>query len=490
MKGSPNFYNIFGIIKGVLEDSNFKINTLSLILSKINKDEKKETFDLVFYLLSEMKNIMASPINQLIFKLLKDNHTNNTKNKNIKNNDENIEIFKIKDQKFLYILKKLSNITHEYLINFYSSVPLDEDISNINMKGNSYFDILYTLIKSKNSISIAENYEKIFNNYLNFLNLKNKRDVDKLQIFYSLIKFLYKNSKENLKKFNIKGLVINKIIKFFDEIKTESIILSILNFVKTKYLKNKKISKKIFKFLISKFSDIKSKIVFHTLIKNNFEIIQKNLILNISNYDLISKEYTRKIEKTSFFFTDIFNKFNELNSENKNIFELNFFCFLKDTNKKLNYSNFDYSGNLEILQKILYLSSFDLKTYNYLFKYFSNSLEYNKDIKKLLNHLKFCVINEIIPNEDKVFDLNNLVLFEKIEILFLNKIQIKKDNINESFPTNIFIKDSYKKNLQTSLLNLFSYENVENKKKIEFLETLMEFSDDKIKNKLQKTLLK
>ena len=184
MKGSPNFYNIFGIIKGVLEDSNFKINTLSLILSKINKDEKKETFDLVFYLLSEMKNIMASPINQLIFKLLKDNHTNNTKNKNIKNNDENIEIFKIKDQKFLYILKKLSNITHEYLINFYSSVPLDEDISNINMKGNSYFDILYTLIKSKNSISIAENYEKIFNNYLNFLNLKNKSDLDKLQIFY------------------------------------------------------------------------------------------------------------------------------------------------------------------------------------------------------------------------------------------------------------------------------------------------------------------
>ena len=125
-----------------------------------------------------------------------------------------------------------------------------------------------------------------------------------------------------------------------------------------------------------------------------------------------------------------------------------------------------------------------------LFDCFSNSLEYNKDIKKLLNHLKFCVINEIIPNEDKVFDLNNLVLFEKIEILFLNKIQIKKDNINESFPTNIFIKDSYKKNLQTSLLNLFSYENVENKKKIEFLETLMEFSDDKIKNKLQKTLLK
>lgn len=250
---SPNFSHIFKIFKGIFEDYTVSTRTLSLILMKLNKHEKKETFNLAYHIFAELKNILASQVNSLIFNIIKDDVNERsihkkTKNKSIaknsknnftKNKDDsyNAEIYSVKNEKFLFILKKLSNISHQYLINLYSSIPLDEKITEIKIRGNSILEILYTLIKSKNSISIAEYYERIFNFFLNLISLKSVRESEKLKIIFALIKFNYKNPKEKIRKLGLKISTINVINKFLDEMKIESNILSMLNFIKKKIFK-------------------------------------------------------------------------------------------------------------------------------------------------------------------------------------------------------------------------------------------------------------
>jgi len=529
---SPNFYNIFRIIKGVIEDSNVSIETLSLILMKLNKKEKKETFNLVYFLLSEMKNILANPINQLIFKIIKtdcelDFHKKKSKKQlkslrektskenNIKEDFSKIEIFKVKEEKFIYIFKKLSNISHEYLVNFYSSLPLNENLTEVKIKETTYFEILVKLIKSKNSISIAENYEKVFNYFLNLIYKAGFRDFDKLKIFCALIKFNYKNGKDRLKKSGLKYSTTNIILKFIDEIKIESIILSSLNFVKNKYLKGKKISHKIMNHLITKFLNLKNKIIFENIIQQNLEIIQKKLILNSSDFDLISNDFRRKIEKTSYFLREILLKFIQIeeNQDFTNIFELNFMIFLVETIQKLAISkNFDYEGNLEVFLKIIYITSFDNKSYNILLKYFISNSEANKKIKNFLKNMQLLVNSKTNKNnkiddkeessdrqifdnnffENRFFDINNLNIFDKIEILFYERIKLNKENPNESELTAILIDDSSREKLKKSFLDLFCFCDSANfclSKKLENLETILEFSNDKYLKKMKKIFL-
>jgi len=508
-------------------------------LIKINKKEKRETLDFVAYLLTEMRNILANPINNLILRVLKNDldceenisklqdikKISNRKkikkkslrelNSNLKENTNNnnfedytkLEIFIITNEKFIYLLKTLSKISHEYLVNLYTSMPLNNNFIKTNIRKTTFFEIFCNLIKKYNSIYIAENYEKLFNFFLNLIYNKEIREIEKFKIFCSLIKFNYKNSKEKLKKSGLRFLTYNIIIKFLDELKNENLILSVLNFIKLKILKGKKISSKISKKLINTFLISKNKKIFEALIKHNLEIIQKKLIIHSSNFDLMSLDLKRKIEKNLYLLKEILIKFNQYEENNKeyaSLFEFNFMQFLIQTIQILvKIKNFESykEGNLEVILKIFFILSFDKKTYNILLKYFISCIEANKKTKNLLFELNYYTTNNnhnvifqnnfnenereirIIEFENRFFEQNNLNIFDKIEILFHNRIKLNNSKPNESELTAIFLDDFSKEKLKNNFFNLFCYNNSDDfclEKRLDNLESILRYSDDKL----------
>lgn len=412
-----NFNNIFLIIKGILDEvRNINIHFLNDILINFNKKLNKEKYALSYQILNKMKNILSAPVNQLIFELVK--------NDNLERNytSSTPEILKIKNENFNLLIKNLCKISHEYLINFLISVPLNKDSFKSKILGCTFIDILNSIFSSKNSVYVASDYTQIFSHFVDILsNNKQARENDRYKVFRSLIKFLYKNPKNELKKKDIYFPLIKRLQKFCEELKSETLCLQIIDFIKSKIFKNKKIPTKILS-TIQCFLDHKNFEILKNLVEFNFLIIEKKII-NVTNFmDFISTEKKKKMTKLAFLFNNLLLKSDEsvVGIRIKKIFEEKMFLLFNNFDNLQNNNTISVYKSKTILV-LFYLTLTNHKSQSFLHNFFMECLDvyyvfldiYNKSNQEENEQLELKVQNSKKKISDKNCT-NLLISFEEI----------------------------------------------------------------------------
>ena len=444
---TSNFQNIFLIIKGLLEEvRNITIPMLNDILINFNKKLNFEKFQLSTLILSEMKNILSAPTNQLVFHVINNDYS-------AAKDKKHSEILKLSSDDFVSFLKNLSKISNEYLINFLSSIPLNESLTltKTKIKNVSHFEILLKIFGTKNSLYIVKDYSQLFSNFLECFSMKTTKENDKFKIFQCLMKFLFNNNKSELKKSNFYFSVLDKIRNFLNEIKNEAIGMNVMNTISDKILKNKKIPKKILQYS-QIFLENKNQNFVTQVIDMNFVIMNRKIFSTSSLFDLFSEEKRNQLCKLSFLLNnllhkyggEIFSRFKKefeekildliLNSEDKQkIFIILFFLTLTDAKANGIFHKF-------------FLECLDV--FCVIFKYYQTSEE-NLLLSPVMNNISNIskkIVNSRIKleKESNVLKLvddikNNEILRENLASLFqietLNKSKII-NNILENFSEN------------------------------------------------------
>jgi hypothetical protein len=412
---SANFINIVAIIKGLFEESrNLSISLLNGVLMPLtNKKTNKELFLLSFKILSEMKNILSAPINQLIFQLINDESS------------KDYEVTKISGEDFVELLKNLCKISPEYLINFLSTLNSSDSLKKNKIRNASQFDIFNALFSNSNSLLIAKDYSQQFNNYLDTFSAKSLKEIDRFKIFKSLLKFLYSNNKEAIKHNNLYYLILQKIKNFFEESKSEEIGILILDIISEKLFKGKKIPVKIIEysqvFLDSKISKMRIE-----LLKFNFNILNNKIIKFTSLFDLCSTEKKKTLAKFSFIFNNLLNRYEKASEDFRREFDNNLFltlCLPTEANEKM-----------RIINILFALSLNEMRANPSLHKYFLESSGLNCVVLNFLSResdetnlsLRHPQLSQKISNsQNKLAKEGNFIKkFEDLPLETLNKIKI------------------------------------------------------------------
>lgn len=501
-QGSVNFLNLVSIIKGLLEEVRSLtiplLNEVLIHLIKVNKpvssvisssSASKDKYNLCFQILSEMKNILSAPINQLMFQLV------NT-DINEKENKQS-EIKKVREDEFVRLIKVLGKISNEYLINFLSSMNVNEHMKKAKIRGAFYLDIYSALFSTRNSIHIARDYSNLLRTFLDALNSKAIKENDKFKIFRTLCKLLYLNSKSELKKLNFYAEIFEKIRIFFEEVKSEATGTLLLDLINQKSTKYKKFPIKIIRhsqvFLDSKIVNL-SNLAFNF----NFNLLKNRILSKTSQYHLFSPEKRKELTKLSFIFNNIITKYESNPSSFKILFNDKMFDLLYSQNEEIFEGN--KSRNVIIL---FYLTLSNPKANQSLHKYFLEC----QDISCVV--LKFCLnssnikehidasepepvnfgqdISKIIPNENHNGDVSQIT-YENINLeksKIAKKIEFSKIKLSkESGFVNKLEEIIYNKNdlLRTQILDLFNpfVDPCRNAKIENVIKSLTEFSKEDI----------
>jgi hypothetical protein len=290
------------------------LNDFLLVLTKKNTKEVDPTYQLIYFILDSMENALNPPVKTIILKIMSSKPSKSPEKKSSDTN--HLGILEIQNLEFLNLLINLANINHEYILNFLISIPDNHiDLLKKEIRGVRYLDLMCSLLKCKNSLTIYNNFHNIFENFMNMINLGNKliKEADRFKIFCSIVKFIYSSKKPNFEFTNVKKSLIKKIEIFFDMFSTNLTMISrILNFLQTKYLgKGLKISSQIIKLTQIFLNNISEELI----INFNFLLLNKKILLPSSLFDLNTFKGRKRLKKFSFLFTNLLNKYS-----NKQIF--------------------------------------------------------------------------------------------------------------------------------------------------------------------------
>jgi hypothetical protein len=353
------FLNMYSVIKGILDESRgINSEVLKELLVNFDKREGIEKFKLIKQLMTEMKNLLAKPVNQLIF-----NITANGESKKGKTN-----LIEIEEDGFTCLIKNLCKISQEYLISFLSTIPANQSIIKGTVRGVSYINLLNAIFSNSNSLAIAKTYTQLFNSYLEIFNTtKTVKESDRLKIFISLVKFLYRNNKKDIKATSLYKSVQNAIKNFFSEIKSEATYLAINNILLTKFVNSKyKLPKGVLK-LTEAFLDHKNMKLVENTIETYFTIIQKKL-MTVSLYELYSNEKKLYLKKYAFLLNNLLTRYNYY--EKHKIYRLKE-CFNQNLYKLFD----DNESGCKVVIILFFLSLTDSSANAILHKYFMDCLD-------------------------------------------------------------------------------------------------------------------
>jgi hypothetical protein len=436
-ENETEFLNIIAIIKGILDESkSIQSDILNELLKGFDKKQSVEKFNLIKLILTDSKNLLAAPTNQFIFNAI---NTDDKKTKSFVSN--------LGEDKFIALLKNLCKISHEYLISFLSTLPTTYSASKNKYKGLNYIRLLIALFSNSNSLTVAKTYSTLFNTLLEIYNNKSVKESDRLKIYSSMLKFMYKNDKKEVKRSPFYHSTITATKNFFNDIKIETTYLSI-NIILTQKLLNKKykIPKSIIR-LNEVFLEHKNSKVVEDTIETYFTIINKKL-LSISLYELYSLEKKKYIQSYSFLLNSLLNKYSYFDKYSiynrlKECFNFNLFKLFEK----------DKESNSKVVAILFFLTLKDNTANSILHKYFMECLNvYCKNLdtlnKYLTNNLfdNDNILKPLLDNEDSKKFLVDAYIFKREQIsktertAFLNDINTTEnseslENLKRSFVT-------------------------------------------------------
>jgi hypothetical protein len=454
-QGSINFLNLVSIIKGLLEEvRSLTIPLLNeVLIHLIKKSTNKDKYAICFQILTEMKNILSAPINQLMFQLV--NVDINEKEKKLS------EIQKIREDEFVRLIKVLCKISNEYLINFLSSMNINEHMKKAKIRGAFYLDIYSSLFSTRNSIHIARDYSNLLKTFVDALNSKAIKENDKFKIFRTLCKLLYLNNKAELKKLGNYKEIFEKIRTFFEEIKSEATGTLILDIINQKFTKYKKFPLKIIRhsqvFLDSKIANLANQ-----AFNFNFNLLKNRILKNTSQYHLFSSEKKKELNKLSFIFNNIITKYESNPSSFKILFNEKLFELLYSQHDEIEGSK---SRAVIIL---FYLTLSNPKANQSLHKYFLECQDISCVVLKFSlsgtkkNDVNFDQdISKIISNENHNVDVSETTFHiekeNKLGTKIAKQIETSKTKLSkESSFVNKLEEINKDEQLRNEILDLFN----------------------------------
>jgi hypothetical protein len=465
-ENDAEFVNMYSIIKGILDESRgINSNILKELLSSFNKREG-EKFKLIKQIMTEMKNLLAAPVNQLMF-----NITNSESKKS------KTTLLDIEEDSFTCLIKNLCKISQEYLISFLSTIPTN--IIKATVRGVSYINILNAIFSNLNSLTIAKTYTQLFNSYLEMYNNKTVKESDRLKIFISLLKFLYRNNKKDVKASSLYKLILQATKNFFAEVKSEVTFLAINNILLTKYVNSKyKLPKGVLN-LTEAFLDHKNIKLIEDTIETYFTIIQKKLLI-VSLSELYSNEKKMFLKKYSFLFNTLVTRYS--------YYDKHKIYRLKDCFNQNLWKLFDSEPSKTAII-LFYLTLTDSSANNILNKYFMDCLDlYEKNLQiitKNLNNdlyeteftIKPLVENELSRNLLTDLFIKRKEMTREERLKYLNNLQKDIDDcecaeqIRRSFL--IYFSHSEISNLLDYTNQLLFTINGENLQSNEFLQSIL-----------------
>ena len=424
---SKGFCNIANIISGlIIEYNQIPIEIIKFLLVNFNKNSKKKfCFELSKKIIKDNKNLLFGIISNF---LVSDEKKN--------------EIFVEKD--FVNLIKELSKIGHEFLLNFFFNVKIEDNKIKGKIHGAKIFNILLKIFSQKNSIEIALKYKNILFFLIESLNSKNIKNERKKKLFKCLIKFLIKNDKKLLKKNNFYLVIIEKIKKFINNISNNENINFCLNVIEK--IDNWKIIKIIsITFLKSKNINA-NKITFSFI----FKLIKNKIIKNFSIFDFYSNDKLKILDKVSELFTSILSLIDDFDSLFTEELEK---IFLKDeNNNKKNlcttllilfyFSQFNNDSLLTFTEYLMRPFLLNNKTENNLNEnekktkinlIFSNVYEI-QELLTFFNQYIICVDEESNPNSIKMFNSVIYVLIYYVKFIIYH---FENNNYSEDHIENI-----------------------------------------------------
>lgn len=403
-KDSQNYNNLFQIIKGIFDEAkSINISYLNALLLNFNK-KNLDKYNIIYQLLKEMKNVLATPINQLIFQII--NSESNSK----------YDIVSLQGDRFLLLIKNLCKISHEFVLNFICTIP-GSNLNKTKINGCIYSDVLNAIFANKGSINMIRDNKQVFINYLEIYAGKNIKESEKFIIFQTLLKILYNHNKKELKKLDIFTKIINDTGIYFNEIKNESTFLNIINKISNKFLKNKKIPVQMIA-LTQGFLDHKNINLVSDTIIMYFELVKKKILAHTSLYDLFSTDKKKYLRKHSFLFNCLLLKYESMQT-NKKINELfiNNFIDLFESDSK----------NSQTIIILFFISLSNIEANNIMHKLMMKSLDtfYN-----FLNNAKRYIDDEnpVDSDMDIIISLftENMLKHERLEMILNNITEQEK----------------------------------------------------------------
>lgn len=365
-------------------------------------------------IISDLKNLLGNPINLITYKISK-------------GEEKGLEIYNISEDNLVRFFKFLFSVSNEFMLSFMSTFPLNKSLNKEKIKGATLLNILQGMISTKNSYYIARDYKVVFDNYLSCFNQKGITEHTKYRMFQSLIKFLYKNDKNNIKNLESTQQVYEVLNKYFNQLKVEENVVNSLEFLKEKYLKDKEIPIQIMEltqiFLENRFSFNQQLIV----VDFNCELLQKKYLKTISIYDFFIDDSLTYLQSFSFLFINLLSCLDDKSKKEEKVKSKiisNFYRFFYSESKINEVSKFTKT-----------LISFFLLTFS---NYDSNSI--------LIKFLKESIdIANILSNYDA-----NIILQTKLSDDFIKRLEnIRKhlDHIDSSKETFDMMTDPLKRNV-------------------------------------------
>ena len=456
------FSNIQITISNLIgEYTEFPKEVLKILILNLNKKENKFRFEISKFVIEKNKNMLFTPISNLIM-------------------DKNFDNDNFSGNYFYRVIKELSKIGGEFLIAFFMGVKIENGKIIGKIHNVKFLKVILKIFSQENSVKFA-NYTKIFEVLLN--NLSEKSKFDNKEVLKCLCKFLSRNDKEVLKKLSLDTLIKEKIEFYLSGIQDIKLIDYCLNIC----LKIE--NKKIIKIICQAFINSKNKNVNKKVIQFIFYFISEKIIKNMKNlYDFESNEkikfinsfssifnlIIKKLDSFQTFFEEGINKLLDLNKENKYsmsiILMIIFFFSMK--------SIFCFNELNEYLYNNYRKEIKDSKDEKIIKKQFIN-FEYIDNIKSMLDFISQYIIfvdDESNPNSIKV--LNSMIyviiyfiryLLFDLEILIIDKY---KEIIFQIF-------DSIKIIISNEIDNIFIINGI-----IVLIKELIPFDDDDIQNKI------
>ena len=389
---SKGYFNIISIISGlIIEYTQIPIDIIRFLLKNFNKNSNnKYCYELSKKIIKDNKNLLFGIISNFLVSSEKKN-----------------EIFVEKD--FINLVKELSLIGHEFLLNFFFNVKIEDNKIKGKIHGAKIFYILLKIFSQTNSIEIALKHKDILFFLIESLDDKNIKNERKKKLFKCLIKFLVKNDKNLLKKNNLYLVIIEKLKKYINNLSNNDNINFCLNIIEN--IDNWKIIKIIsITFLKSKYLNA-NKIAFSFI----FKLIKNKIINNFSIFDFYSNDKLKILYKVSELFTSILNLLDDFDS----LFteEMTKLILLPEKKNNVDENNNNKKYNLcTILLILFYFSQFNNDSLLIFTEYLMRPY-----LEEQINNNKIIENNEENKESENKYEKKT-----KINLIFSNVYEIQE----------------------------------------------------------------